>query len=115
MPIRVIASMNPIAEGKNRCVYTSVCDGRGRGRMGRALARRLMRDAVRQHLGVEDHDLLEQTPYLEDEQLNGTDFDATIPAMRAIFTAYQREKAKLYPDDSMIHHLRYGNQPTADV
>jgi len=115
MPIRVIASMNPIAEGKNRLVYASICDGRGRSRMGRALARRLMRDAVRQHLGVEDHNLLEQTPYLEDEQLNATEFDATIPAMRAVFTAYQRDKAKLYPDDSMIHHIRYGSQPTADV
>src|SRR6266568_4604018 len=50
MPIRVIASMNPIAEGKNRLVYASVCDGSGRSRMGRALARRLMGDAVRQHL-----------------------------------------------------------------
>ncbi len=70
---------------------------------------------VRQHLGVEDNYLLEQTGYLEEEQMHATGFDATIPAMRAMFTAYQRDKAKLYPEDSLIHSICYGSRPAVDV
>lgn len=109
MPVRIIASVNPVAEGRNRFVCSAVADGRGRGRFGRALARRLMRDATREHLSVEDGQLLAQARYVEDEQFRVTGFDATVVAMRAMFAAYQRDKAKLYPDDSMMHRISYGN------
>ncbi|MQY21249.1 hypothetical protein NRB20_43590 [Nocardia sp. RB20] len=118
MPVRIIASVNPIAEGKNRFVYTSVADGRGQGRLGRMLARRLMRDSVLQHLAIEDGQMIAQARYVECEQLRATEFDQTILAMRSMFANYQREKAKLYPEGSMMHSLEYGPDrsiaPSAD-
>lgn len=102
--------ITPVSAGKNRFLYSFVTDGRHRGRVRRALARRLLHDFVRQHLGVEDARWLAMARYLNDDRFRATDLDSTVLAMREMFATYQREKRKLYPDDSLIHTVHYGVQ-----
>ncbi|WP_165759331.1 Rieske (2Fe-2S) protein [Mycobacterium decipiens] len=108
-PLKVCAwtGINPLSAGKNQFIYSLVADARNRGWISRIFGRKLLHDFVRYHLGVEDGNFLAYARYFDDERLCATDLDSTVLAMREMFTTYQREKGKLYPDDSLIHAIRY--------
>lgn|GEM_PF-6434266 len=108
MEVRAWTSISPLSTGKNRFFYAAVADGCRRGPGGKVLARRLLNDFVRQHLGVEDAHWLAAAQYLAGERFRATELDSTVLAMREIFAAYRSEKCHLYPAGSLIHSIEYG-------
>lgn len=106
--MRVWTGITPVAHGKNRFLYGGIAGTHGAGRIGRWLARRLLADFVQQHLQIEDGRLLALAQFVAGDRFRATPLDATVQEMRSLFAAYQKEKAHLYPPDSLMRRLEYG-------
>jgi nitrite reductase/ring-hydroxylating ferredoxin subunit len=102
-------SLNPVSDGTMHFSWGAAWVPPRRGPLRRLLTRRLIADFARQHLGVEDGRVLADAPYVEGSAFHDTALDSTVRSMRTVFARYQKEKAHLYPADSLLRRLDYGD------
>ena len=102
-----VTGINPIGEGRNQFLFSGFFPRGARGRWTRWLQRLFLERFVPQHLGVEDARLLADTSFVPSERLVAARTDATVLAMRAMFSRYRAAKGHLYPEGSLIHRLDY--------
>jgi nitrite reductase/ring-hydroxylating ferredoxin subunit len=111
MNLRIWTSVTPVAENRNRFLYAAMASDGGIGTLKRWLGGRLVARGIERHLRVEDSRFLPSARFVEAQRFFETPLDSTVQSMRAVFAAYQRERAHRYPPDSLMRTLRYGVAP----
>lgn len=111
LDLRIWTSVTPVSGDRNRFFYAALASNGRIGPLKRWLGGKLVARGLERHLGVEDGRFLPYARFAEGSRFFETPLDATIRSMRAIFAAYQEEKAHLYPPDSLMRTLRYGDAP----
>ncbi|MFI6515698.1 Rieske 2Fe-2S domain-containing protein [Spirillospora sp. NPDC050679] len=105
--VRYWTAINPIADDKSVFYWAAVVPRHGDGPLRRLAKRRVLGDFAERHLGREDGLYLEDAPFVDGDDFVETELDATVHAMRTIFTDYQRRKAHLYAPGSLMRSLDY--------
>jgi phenylpropionate dioxygenase-like ring-hydroxylating dioxygenase large terminal subunit len=102
-----VTAINPIGEGRNQFLFAVFFPKAAASGISRWLQRLFLKRFVPQHLGVEDARLLAETAFVPSDKLIPMRTDATVVAMRAMFSRYVAAKGHLYPAGSLIHRLDY--------
>jgi hypothetical protein len=103
-----LTSLLPVTPDRSRFIFSAFVY-RDEGARPRYLMRRFVDFYLKHsieiaHIKGEDEKILASTRYRE--EFFTTPWDKTVTSMRSLFTNYVKEKAHLYPEDSLIHGIR---------
>ncbi|MDD7806036.1 MAG: Rieske (2Fe-2S) protein [Endozoicomonas sp. (ex Botrylloides leachii)] len=101
-------SLIPGENNQHRFMFSAYISGPKQNRLKTFLARYTLEKIIPYHLKVEDQAVIKHIPFQKITEMSLTPYDNTVKIMRQMFKQYIQNKKDLYPDNSTIHQLNYG-------